>query len=63
MFAPRQLFTRTHSARVSVSTPASKAQEAARGPERHPAMRGIAVSPVHGHHCICGRCVRPGSGA
>jgi len=22
----------------------------------HPAMSGIKVSPVHGHHCICGRC-------
>jgi hypothetical protein len=24
---------------------------------RHPAMRGISVSPVHGWHCICDRCV------
>jgi hypothetical protein len=23
---------------------------------RHPAMQGIKVSPVHGHHCICDRC-------
>ena len=23
---------------------------------RHPAMRGLNVSPVHGRHCICGRC-------
>jgi len=23
---------------------------------RHPAMRGIQVSPVHGRHCICSRC-------
>jgi hypothetical protein len=25
-------------------------------PSCHPAMRGIAVSPVHGWHCICDRC-------
>jgi hypothetical protein len=24
---------------------------------RHPAMRGINVSPVHGHHCNCSRCL------
>jgi hypothetical protein len=31
---------------------------AVQGPEhkRHPAMAGINVSPVHGHHCICSRC-------
>jgi hypothetical protein len=23
---------------------------------RHPAMRGLDISPVHGRHCICGRC-------
>jgi hypothetical protein len=23
---------------------------------RHPAMRGLNVSPVHGRHCICDRC-------
>jgi hypothetical protein len=25
---------------------------------RHPAMAGLNVPPVHGHHCICDRCVR-----
>ncbi len=24
---------------------------------RHPAMSGLNVSPVHGRHCICSRCV------
>ena len=24
---------------------------------RHPAMRGIDVSPVHGRHCNCSRCL------
>jgi hypothetical protein len=24
---------------------------------RHPAMSGIDVSPVHGWHCICDRCL------
>jgi hypothetical protein len=24
--------------------------------DRHPAMRGLSISPVHGHHCICDRC-------
>jgi hypothetical protein len=24
---------------------------------RHPAMSGIQVSPVHGRHCICDRCL------
>jgi hypothetical protein len=24
---------------------------------RHPAMSGIDVSPVHGRHCICDRCL------
>jgi hypothetical protein len=24
--------------------------------DRHPAMRGLNVSPVHGRHCICNRC-------
>jgi hypothetical protein len=24
--------------------------------DRHPAMRGLDVSPVHGRHCICNRC-------
>jgi hypothetical protein len=24
--------------------------------DRHPAMRGLNVSPVHGRHCICDRC-------
>lgn len=24
---------------------------------RHPAMSGIEVSPVHGRHCICDRCL------
>jgi hypothetical protein len=23
---------------------------------RHPAMRGLDVSPVHGRHCNCNRC-------
>jgi hypothetical protein len=23
----------------------------------HPAMVGIQVSPVHGRHCICNRCL------
>ena len=27
-------------------------------PQRHPAMTGLNVSPVHGRHCICGRCER-----
>ena len=25
--------------------------------DRHPAMRGLNVSPVHGRHCICERCI------
>jgi hypothetical protein len=25
-------------------------------PQRHPAMSGLDVSPVHGRHCICDRC-------
>jgi hypothetical protein len=25
-------------------------------PQRHPAMSGLNVSPVHGRHCICDRC-------
>jgi hypothetical protein len=25
-------------------------------PHRHPAMIGLNISPVHGHHCICDRC-------
>lgn len=24
--------------------------------QRHPAMRGLDVPPVHGQHCICSRC-------
>jgi hypothetical protein len=26
--------------------------------QRHPAMSGLDVSPVHGRHCICHRCER-----
>jgi hypothetical protein len=26
-------------------------------PERHPAMIGINISPVHGWHCSCRRCI------
>jgi hypothetical protein len=28
----------------------------ARGQQRHPAMSGLDVPPVHGWHCICDRC-------
>ncbi len=32
----------------------------AKAPERrHPAMRGLDVSPVHGRHCNCRRCDSP----
>ena len=33
------------------------ARAVAKEPEhRHPAMRGLDVSPVHGRHCNCTRC-------
>jgi hypothetical protein len=59
--ASRQLFHRT-STSTSTPTPTggtasqSKAEDAKARADRHPAMRGLDVSPVHGHHCICGRC-------
>jgi hypothetical protein len=56
MFQPRQLFHRPSSAVKNAAPPQGKADDASRRPERHPAMRGLQVSPVHGHHCICGRC-------
>jgi hypothetical protein len=34
---------------------------AARVSGRHPAMSGLNVSPVHGRHCICNRCIPPTS--
>ncbi|HUE26778.1 MAG TPA: hypothetical protein VMP89_08385 [Solirubrobacteraceae bacterium] len=30
---------------------------------RHPAMAGLNVPPVHGHHCICQRCERQADAA
>ena len=56
--ASRQLF---HRSQTSTSTTGdvdvpSDAEDAPRGIDRHPAMRGIKVSPVHGRHCICQRC-------
>jgi hypothetical protein len=38
------------------SGPAAPPVELAPHSERHPAMRGLNVSPVHGRHCICDRC-------
>jgi hypothetical protein len=60
--APRQLFHRSSS---TTATPTSgsnsrgKAGDAQVHADRHPAMRGLNVSPVHGRHCICGRCDKP----
>jgi hypothetical protein len=57
MFASVQQYAR----RLSHRAPASPSADVAARPvepngTRHPAMRGIDVSPVHGRHCICDRC-------
>ena len=54
MFQPRQLLKRPGNTTRTTSTPVKRV--GASKFERHPAMRGIDVSPVHGRHCICKRC-------
>ncbi len=56
MFQPRQLLKRHSSTTVRGADPRTKLEDAGKSAERHPAMRGIDVSPVHGRHCICARC-------
>jgi hypothetical protein len=56
---PRRIFHRTtaDSTATDGSLAAQPAPEpAVTDPARHPAMRGLNVSPVHGRHCICNRC-------
>ncbi|HET9074708.1 MAG TPA: hypothetical protein VFN48_09030 [Solirubrobacteraceae bacterium] len=57
MFHARQLFRRSSTA-PRTSGPAAKVGPSQPATERHPAMRGLDVSPVHGRHCICGRCAQ-----
>lgn len=57
MFAPRQLLKRSFGLASSTVDPSAKAEDPSQTGARHPAMRGLDVSPVHGRHCICGRCV------
>lgn len=54
----RHLFHRQSSpAQPHVAIPGRPAEDVNRVSEaRHPAMRGLNVSPVHGRHCICDRC-------
>jgi hypothetical protein len=53
----RQLFHRNNvSAKPAGAMPNRPSETASRSDERHPAMRGLNVSPVHGRHCICDRC-------
>ncbi|MBO0768296.1 MAG: hypothetical protein J2O48_06385 [Solirubrobacterales bacterium] len=54
--APRQLFRRSSAAADDRPVVDAKDAESASERDRHPAMRGIDVSPVHGRHCICNRC-------
>jgi hypothetical protein len=53
----RQLFHRNNvSAQPAGAMPSRPSETTSRSDERHPAMRGLNVSPVHGRHCICDRC-------
>ncbi len=48
----------TRPARSETVSTARSGSDRNSGPERHPAMSGLNVSPVHGRHCICHRCER-----
>jgi hypothetical protein len=55
---PRHIF---HRASAASGQPLSVVQsrltdEMNSAAHRHPAMRGLDISPVHGRHCICDRC-------
>jgi hypothetical protein len=56
--AHRHLFHREPAApaKEPAAADGTKAQPRPIEHPRHPAMRGLNVSPVHGHHCICDRC-------
>jgi hypothetical protein len=56
-FADRLRTVRATRLAGSASGPSQAAAARDRGTsQRHPAMQGIDVPPVHGHHCICDRC-------
>jgi hypothetical protein len=54
---PRHLFQRQNDpAQQAVAMPSGPGEPVSTDQDRHPAMRGLNVSPVHGRHCICDRC-------
>jgi hypothetical protein len=47
-------------ARPAAHRPAASGESLRRGSAKlHPAMIGLDVAPVHGRHCMCGRCGTP----
>lgn len=51
------LFRAVGSSRCGAVQPVVQSVTRAQPPaQRHPAMSGLDVSPVHGRHCICERC-------
>jgi hypothetical protein len=63
MFQPRQLLKRSSNPPNRGADASIKVVHASKATDRHPAMRGLDVSPVHGRHCICGRCMSHPNGA